>query len=269
VALEGGGFATLPRDWLDRFGDRLADLLGALDERGRVARHALPDLARLCEDLDEPPPPSLAGLRPLLEDFEGIPRTELPSDLDAVLRPYQARGIDWLVFLRKTGLGALLADDMGLGKTLQALCAVEGRTLVVAPTRVLHGWRREIARFRPSLSVSLYHGPGRALDPDASITITSYALLRQDVAILAAPDWDCVVLDEAQMGASVDWSVFWRRRRASAAADARQNLDDRTRWSKPVQEPTLPVSGDPLPLVDRCERLVTQLSHHHVPHEGR
>ncbi|WP_366042595.1 SNF2-related protein, partial [Henriciella sp.] len=36
--------------------------------------------------------------------------------------------------MRDAGLGALLADDMGLGKTLQALCAVTGRTLVIAPT---------------------------------------------------------------------------------------------------------------------------------------
>jgi superfamily II DNA or RNA helicase len=199
VALDGGGFASLPEDWLARFGDRLADLLGALDARGRVARHALPDLALLCEDLDQPPPPSLEGLRPLLEGFEGIPSAEIPPDLDKLLRPYQRQGIDWLVFLRRAGLGALLADDMGLGKTLQALCAIEGRTLVVAPTSVLHGWMREIDKFRPELSYALYHGSGRRLDPDADLTITSYALLRQDIDILSEPTWDCVILDEAQM----------------------------------------------------------------------
>jgi len=199
VALDGGGFGSLPKGWLAEFGDRLADLLGALDARGRVARHALPDLALLCEDLDQPPPPSFEGLRPLLEGFEGIPHAEIPLDLEKVLRPYQRQGIDWLVFLRRAGLGALLADDMGLGKTLQALCAVEGRTLVVAPTSVLHGWMREIDRFRPELSYSLYHGPGRQLDPNVDVTITSYALLRQDVEQLSAPTWDCVVLDEAQM----------------------------------------------------------------------
>lgn len=199
VALDGGGFATLPADWLKQYGDRLADLLTALDARGRVARHALPDLALLCEDLDQPPPPALEGLRPLLEGFEGIPEAEIPADLTGVLRPYQRQGVDWLVFLRRAGLGALLADDMGLGKTLQALCAIEGRTLVVAPTSVLHGWERETERFRPELRVSLYHGPGRRLDPKADLTITSYALLRQDKKQLTEPTWDCVVLDEAQM----------------------------------------------------------------------
>ena len=86
--------------------------------------------------------------------------------------------MDWLVFLRRAGLRPLLADDMGLGKTLQALCAIDGRTLVVAPTSVLHGWIREIERFRPALDVSLYHGPGRRLDEKAQVTITSYALDR-------------------------------------------------------------------------------------------
>ncbi len=199
VALEdGGGFARLPQDWLARHGDRLADLLGALDAGGRVARHGLPDLAALCDDLDQPPPPALDGLRPLLEGFEGLPQAPLPPALESVLRPYQRQGIDWLVFLRRAGLGALLADDMGLGKTLQALCAIEGRTLVVAPTSVLHGWQREIERFRPELSHALYHGAGRVLDPKVDVTITSYALLRQDIDLLSRPTWSCVVLDEAQ-----------------------------------------------------------------------
>ena len=189
VALSGGGFGALPTGWLAQYGDRVADLLGARDAKGRVARHALPDLASLCDDLDQPRPASLDGLRPLLEGFEGIPRIDLPPQLEGVLRPYQRQGVDWLVFLRRAGLGALLADDMGLGKTLQALCAIEGRTLVVAPTSVLHGWIREIERFRPELSAALYHGPGRSLDPSVDLTITSYALLRQDVEMLSQESW--------------------------------------------------------------------------------
>src|SRR6185369_416947 len=87
---------------------------------------------------------------------------------------------------------------MGLGKTLQALCALRGRTLVVAPTSVLPNWRSEIARFRPGLAVALYHGPRRKLDETADVTITSYALLRLDQEVLASTEWDAVVLDEAQ-----------------------------------------------------------------------
>jgi SNF2 family DNA or RNA helicase len=91
----------------------------------------------------------------------------------------------------------VLADDMGLGKTLQTICALEKGSLVICPTSVLPNWRAELARFRPSLSVNAYHGPGRALT-DADVTLTTYALLRLDADALAARQWRVVVLDEAQ-----------------------------------------------------------------------
>ena len=198
VPLLGGGFAPLPSDWLARHGALLADLLAARDENGRVPASALPDLGRLCEALDLPTPPGLERLRPLVEEFERLPPAELPADLRAELRPYQREGVAWLSFLRSAGLGALLADDMGLGKTLQAACILGRNSLVVAPTSVLPNWVRELARFRPGLRVCVYHGPSRKLDPEADVTLTSYAILRLDADALAARRWSVVVLDEAQ-----------------------------------------------------------------------
>jgi hypothetical protein len=198
VPLLGGGFAPLPKDWLARFGDTLADLLAAKSGKDELPGSALPDLARLCEALEQPPPPGMSRLKPLLEDFTQLPEAPLPTDLTAVLRPYQVQGVRWLSFLEKAGLGALLADDMGLGKTIQALCALEAPALVVAPTSVVHNWAAEAARFRPALKVALYHGPSRALDPTAELTLTSYAILRLDVEALAAREWATVLLDEAQ-----------------------------------------------------------------------
>jgi superfamily II DNA or RNA helicase len=203
VPLPGGGFAPLPADWLARYGDRIADLLAARGADASLPRAALPDLAHLCEDLDVSVPAELAALRERIERLVAtagahLPEAHLPEDLAAVLRRYQRRGVDWLCALRDAGLGALLADDMGLGKTLQALCAIRGRTLVVAPTSVLHNWATEIARFRPGLRSSVYHGPDRQLDPDADVTLTSYAILRLDAEPLCAETWDSIVLDEAQ-----------------------------------------------------------------------
>jgi superfamily II DNA or RNA helicase len=197
VPILGGGWAPLPADWLGRFGAAVADLLAAREAAGSFPRSALPDLARVAGELGEPAPPSFAGLRAAVEGFEAIPACRLPGDLRAELRPYQRRGVDWLVFLGDTGLGALLADDMGLGKTLQALCALRGRTLVVAPTSVLPNWMDEIAKFRPGLRASLYHGPRRSLDEQAEVVVTSFALLRLDEDVLAGREWDTVVLDEA------------------------------------------------------------------------
>lgn len=197
VPLLGGGFAPLPAEWLARHGDRLADLLAAKADREALPPAALPDLGRFCEALERPRPPALDRLAALVGEA-GLPEAELPEDLSAELRDYQREGVRWLAFLREAGLGALLADDMGLGKTLQTLAAVRGRTLVVAPTSVIHNWADEAARFRPALRTSVYHGPGRALDPEADLTVTTYALLRLDAERLGEVEWDLVVLDEAQ-----------------------------------------------------------------------
>ena len=198
VSLPTGGWAPLPLDWLERYGDRLADLLAARDATGRVARHALFDLARLCEELDHPPPPQLAGVRALVDDFSGIPDAPLPDDFTGELRSYQQTGINWLNFLRSAEMGGVLADDMGLGKTIQALCMIREKTLVVAPRSVLRNWENEASKFRPGLKVSVYHGPDRKLDKDADLIITTFALLRGDQEKLTKIEWDMVILDEAQ-----------------------------------------------------------------------
>ncbi|MEI9949430.1 MAG: DEAD/DEAH box helicase [Pseudomonadota bacterium] len=198
VPLEGGGWAPLPSDWLEKFGDRVADLLAARDAEGRVSRVSIPALSALCDDLDQPRPPSFDKLAPLIHGFESLPEVELPKDLTATLRAYQKVGVDWLCFLRDAGLGAVLADDMGLGKTLQTLCAVSGRTLIVCPKSVLHNWEAEARRFRPGLKIAVYQGPRRELDKRADLTLTTYAILRLDAERLAAETWDTVVLDEAQ-----------------------------------------------------------------------
>jgi SNF2 family DNA or RNA helicase len=127
-----------------------------------------------------------------------LPEAQLPSDLTAELRGYQRRGVDWLCFLRDAGFGALLADDMGLGKTLQTICALSGKSLVVCPTSVIHNWLAEIARFRPGLTAARYHGAGRKLDDNAAVIVTSYAVMRNDIELLAQQRWACVVLDESQ-----------------------------------------------------------------------
>ena len=198
VPLLGGGWAPLPADWLARYGNRVADLLAARDEDGRVPRCCLPDLGDLCEELEQPVPPGFEGIRQLVSGFTQVPSADLPDDLSAELRSYQQDGVDWMGFLRDAELGALLADDMGLGKTLQALCALRPPALVVAPTSVLLTWVEEMRRFRPGLRFNVYHGPGRKLDLDADVTVTTYALLRLDADRLTAEKWRTVVLDEAQ-----------------------------------------------------------------------
>ncbi|MCW5802012.1 MAG: DEAD/DEAH box helicase [Deltaproteobacteria bacterium] len=137
-----------------------------------------------------------------------------PSSLEAVLRPYQERGLNWLVTMGSLGLGACLADDMGLGKTMQLLAFLlrrldesprDGRpALLVAPTSVVGNWEREVERFAPSLNIVRHHGEGRARSAKdfprkpGTLVVTTYGLLRRDAELLASVDWSVAALDEAQ-----------------------------------------------------------------------
>lgn len=207
VSLTGGGFATIPKDWLEKHGETLAALLAARDAQGKLPSHLLPSLAAVGEELGARLPDPLVKLRAALDRFEGIREAPLPNDLKAELRGYQRAGVNWLCFLRDSGMGAMLADDMGLGKTLQALCALKGRSLIVAPTSVLYGWAEQLTRFRPGLSFSIYHGANRALDEKADVILTTYSILRLDRDALGAWEWDTVVLDEAQIIKNPDSQV--------------------------------------------------------------
>jgi superfamily II DNA or RNA helicase len=129
-----------------------------------------------------------------------------PASLATELRPYQRTGLSWLAFLDRLGIGALLADDMGLGKTVQVL-ALEAYlrereprppTLIVCPLSVLGNWRREIERFTPSLKVSVHHGAARTPNPSTDLVLTTYQVAARDADVLAAVEWDRIVLDEAQ-----------------------------------------------------------------------
>jgi SNF2 family DNA or RNA helicase len=135
-----------------------------------------------------------------------------PDGFSGQLRPYQERGVGWLAFLGRLGLGACLADDMGLGKTAQVIASVLadaalGPTLVVCPTSVLGNWDRELARFAPSLPVLVHHGPDRIRGQDVpfaaraashDVVLTSYPLVARDIDELEAVAWGRLVLDEAQ-----------------------------------------------------------------------
>ncbi|MEO7092698.1 MAG: SNF2-related protein, partial [Polyangiales bacterium] len=219
VPLTGGGWGRVPMSWFDEHGHRVADLLATRSDDHSVPIYALPDLARLCEELDEPPPPELDRIKPLLDNFAGIPVTPPDPAFIGELRTYQQRGVDWLAFCRDAGLGAILADDMGLGKTIQALAVLPRgkKTLVVSPTSVLFNWMAELKKFRPDLVVAPYHGARRVIDPTADVLLTSYPILRNDTDSLAQVPWDIVILDESQTIKNPDSQVARAAYRLKAA----------------------------------------------------
>jgi len=123
------------------------------------------------------------------------------------LRPYQRQGMAWLYHLYGNGVGGVLADDMGLGKTHQALGLLSLiarkenlRALVVCPASVLPHWGDKLVNFYPQLSWQTYYGPGRqATDlASAEIILTTYGVLRQDIALLCEQGFAIVLFDEIQ-----------------------------------------------------------------------
>ncbi|HYC00673.1 MAG TPA: DEAD/DEAH box helicase [Candidatus Limnocylindrales bacterium] len=205
VPLDGGGFGALPVGWLERHGELVAELLAArAANEGKTPRAAAALVAELCDSLERAAPPDAQRLRALLESDERPQQAVPHEEFRGELRGYQRAGAVWLERLRSAGLGGVLADDMGLGKTVQTLAVVRGSTLVVCPRSVIHNWTAEITRFRPDLCVTLYHGAGRALTSSpaasrqATVTLTTYATLRNDIDALAERDWDLVILDESQ-----------------------------------------------------------------------
>lgn len=145
-----------------------------------------------------------------LLDGEKITPVDPSEDFTGVLRPYQHRGLSWLSFLERFGLGAVLADDMGLGKSIQILGLLDrergvGPTLLICPMSLVGNWQREAAKFAPALRVHVHHGAERAQGAtfaravrDADLVVTTYSLAARDAAALKKIDWHRVVVDEAQ-----------------------------------------------------------------------
>jgi len=146
----------------------------------------------------------MLGERPLT--FSAI-----PSQINAVLRPYQIEGVNYLERLRNMYLGGILADDMGLGKTLQTIVTLEqssvGRTspsIIICPTSLLYNWKEEFHKFNPKFKTLVVDGiPNQRKKLISTIdefdaVITSYSLLQKDIEFYNKTVFHYAILDEAQ-----------------------------------------------------------------------
>ncbi|MBQ4613076.1 MAG: DEAD/DEAH box helicase [Clostridia bacterium] len=216
--LKDGRFISLDDAALERLA-ALAQTLGVSKQELRSGRVSLPKYRALY-------------LETLLKDREGIrlSRDEtfraltrrvreaaecdctVPEDLRATLRGYQVTGFRWLRTMEELGFGGILADDMGLGKTVQIITllldakrrGVSTPSLVVCPTSVVLGWEREMARFAPSLRVLCVTGDAAARASliaqaaDYDVLVTSYDMLKRDIAHYVPLTFAYHILDEAQ-----------------------------------------------------------------------
>lgn len=168
----------------------------------------------------------------LVKDFKTVNEAdfEAPQQLEKVLRNYQKFGFKWLRTVENCHFGGILADDMGLGKTLQIISLLldakqrngaadtgahgkkradaktqeSGVSLVVSPASLVYNWKAEFERFAPDLNVCTVTGSlaERAdIIKDASkwdVLVTSYDLLKRDIAEYASFTFDYEIIDEAQ-----------------------------------------------------------------------
>ncbi len=217
VRLPDSGWIELDTDALFEAHDTMAEL-GLEELKGEAQKVPLIHASHLDEEklrqLGEGA--RMEALRRRLENFEGFPRpVPMPEGIQAVLRPYQQEGFNFLCHQALIGAGAILADDMGLGKTLQTLCWIKQQIdslagqggarpfLVVCPASVLHNWKREAERFVPDLRVLLLESgeerhARRKEIPSHDLTITNYSIMRRDCEELMLHDFHAIVLDEAQ-----------------------------------------------------------------------
>jgi non-specific serine/threonine protein kinase len=129
------------------------------------------------------------------------------ENLQGTLRPYQAKGVQWLWTLYQLKLGGCLADDMGLGKTVQVLALLlaikelpsSGKPhLLILPASLLGNWQAEAAKFAPTLKIGIAHSSVKECDLlSADLVLTTYTFIHRSEH-LREIEWDLVILDEAQ-----------------------------------------------------------------------
>ena len=163
-------------------------------------------------------------------------KPEVPTSLQAKLRPYQVEGYQFLAYLATNRFGGILADDMGLGKTIQSLTYIlwllEERekekashrpALIVCPKSVLDVWASEAEKFAPHINAKILRNRDDLdvadIQENVDMLILNYAQLRVCGDLLNEIKWLTVILDEGQQIKNPD----------SKAAKCARELDSENR----------------------------------------
>ncbi|OSC96601.1 SNF2 chromatin remodeling protein [Trametes coccinea BRFM310] len=184
----------------------------------------LPDPPNFPEDLLKRREEERQFLTQLL-DGSKVQQYNIPVTIKAELRKYQQEGVNWLAFLAKYQLHGILCDDMGLGKTLQSICILASKhyeraqkyketkspdskhlpSLIVCPPTLTGHWYYEILKYTENLRPVLYTGNSRErykLLPKLKsydVVVTSYEVVRNDIANLQDINWHYCILDEGHI----------------------------------------------------------------------
>ncbi|GMS95686.1 hypothetical protein PENTCL1PPCAC_17861 [Pristionchus entomophagus] len=129
------------------------------------------------------------------------------------LKPYQVRGLEWMVSLYNNNLNGILADEMGLGKTIQSVALVtylmevkqnNGPYLVIVPLSTISNWQLEFEKWAPNVVKIVYKGnkdQRRMLDQQVkrgqfNVLLTTYDYVLKEKALLGKIRWKYMIIDE-------------------------------------------------------------------------
>lgn len=150
----------------------------------------------------------------LIKEFKTVDDSEfeVPDSLSSIMRNYQVKGFQWLKTLEQYRFGGILADDMGLGKTLQMISVLlsakeagkTGTSIIISPASLVYNWGQEFEKFAPQMKVRLVTGSQKERADiireyqNYDVLVTSYDLLKRDIAEYEDINFEFQVLDEAQ-----------------------------------------------------------------------
>ncbi|MFW6275072.1 MAG: DEAD/DEAH box helicase [bacterium] len=85
-------------------------------------------------------------------------------------------------------------------------------SLIVMPLSLIHNWENEIRKFTPDFVVYRHTGTNRTQDLEEfsnyDIVLTTYGIIRNDLALLEKINWFYIVLDESQVMKNPSSKIF-------------------------------------------------------------
>ncbi len=211
VKLTDGSIGEIPDEWLERY-KHLFDLASVTEDGLRLDASQITLLGQIIDDVDSAQLDEALNRRlAKLSDFSKIEPVDLPTGFRGEMRAYQKAGYDWLHFLHEYEFGGCLADDMGIGKTIQTLVFLlslresghaKSANLIVMPRSLLTNWGREAEKFTPGMKTLVYADLDRPKDVSEfdgyDLVLTTYGIMRRDLAALQHYRFHYIVLDESQ-----------------------------------------------------------------------
>lgn len=135
------------------------------------------------------------------------------GDPNLQLKPYQLKGLEWMVSLYNNNLNGILADEMGLGKTIQTISLItylmevkklNGPYLIIVPLSTISNWSLELEKWAPHVVKVVYKGNKDArkkmeavIKRNAfNVLLTTYDYVLKEKGLLGKIRWKYMIIDE-------------------------------------------------------------------------